>query len=141
MTLLTKEEKERLKAAAETARAKAFCPYSGFKVGAALLLKDGVVVSGFNIENSSFSATICAERTCLFAAVSQFGFKADQAKAFALTGEGKGLVTPCGVCRQVMAEVLPSSCPVIMFDEEGVEKETTVGALLPLAFSGRTMGA
>ena len=90
---------------AKDAMARAYAPYSGFKVGAALLCADGTVFQGCNIENASFSPTICAERTAIFKAVSE-GQRAFT--AIAVCGGKDGVITgyfpPCGVCRQVMRE-------------------------------------
>ena len=90
---------------AEAAREKAYAPYSHFQVGAALLCASGKVYTGCNIENMSYSATVCAERTALYKAVSE-GERAFVAIAISGGPEGEqgGFCAPCGICRQVMAE-------------------------------------
>ena len=101
---------------ATKAREGAYAPYSNFKVGAALLLADGNIVTGCNIENASFGATNCAERTAIFKAVSE-GHK--DFKAIAIVG-GKAneplsdYAYPCGICRQVMCEFCSDDFPIIV---------------------------
>ena len=101
---------------ATAAREGAYAPYSNFKVGAALLLADGSIVRGCNIENASFGATNCAERTAIFKAVSE-GHR--DFKAIAIVG-GKAdeplsdYAYPCGICRQVMCEFCPDDFPIIV---------------------------
>ena len=89
---------------AHKAKEKAYAPYSKFKVGAALLCADGTVFSGCNIENSSYGATNCAERTAIFKAVSE-GYR--DFIAIAIVSSGGGETYPCGICRQVMGEFSP----------------------------------
>ena len=94
---------EELMQRAEEARKNAYCPYSGFAVGAALLCEDGTVYTGCNIENASYSPTNCAERTAFFKAVSE-GHRNFKAIAIAGGKEELQICYPCGVCRQVMEE-------------------------------------
>ena len=120
---------------AKQAMEKAYAPYSGFQVGAALLCADGSIYTGCNIENASFSPTICAERTAFAKAVSEG--KRDF-KAIAVCG-GKGghitgLCTPCGVCRQVMAEFCKEDFQVILVKADGYEMRT-LSQLLPDSFA------
>lgn len=124
--------KDKLMEEAKLAREKAYVPYSKFKVGAALLTADGQIIHGCNIENSGYSMTNCAERTAFFKAVSEgiMNFK-----ALAVTGDTEGPISPCGACRQVMAEFCDSDMPVYLTNLNGKVKETTVGELLPGAFS------
>jgi cytidine deaminase len=124
--------KEKLMEEAKLAREKAYVPYSEFPVGAALLTNDGQVFRGCNIENSSYGLTNCAERTAIFKAISDgiTGFK-----ALAVTGDTEGPISPCGACRQVIAEFCKSDMPVYLTNLNGIVKETTVGELLPGAFS------
>ncbi|MGN7388535.1 cytidine deaminase [Sporosarcina sp. SAFN-015] len=117
---------------AKKAREKAYVPYSNFQVGAALLTADGQVIHGCNIENSGYSMTNCAERTAFFKAISE-GIM--DFKALAVTGDTEGPISPCGACRQVIAEFCDSNMPVYLTNLNGVLKETTVGELLPGAFS------
>lgn len=117
---------------AKKAREKAYVPYSKFKVGAALLTEEGKIIHGCNIENSSFSMTNCAERTAFFKAVSEGMTKF---KAIAIVAATDGPCSPCGACRQVMAEFCSPSMPVILTNLKGDILETTVSKLLPGAFT------
>lgn len=126
--------KEQLTTMAKDAMEKAYSPYSGYKVGAALLCKDGSVYTGCNVENASFSATNCAERTAFFKAVSE---GKTEFKAIAICG-GKdgvieGLFPPCGVCRQVMREFCTDDFEIYLLKSEGIETYT-LGQLLPVSF-------
>ena len=127
---------EELIALAKEAMTRAYAPYSGFKVGAALLCKDGSVFQGCNIENAAFSPTVCAERTAIFKAVSE-GKR--EFAAIAVCGGKDGVITglfpPCGVCRQVMAEFCGADFPVYLADANGVWEKKTLAELLPLSFS------
>lgn len=114
------------------AREQAYVPYSKFKVGAALVDKDGQVYLGCNIENAAFSPSNCAERTAIFKAVSE---GARKFKALAVVADTKGPVTPCGVCRQVMAEFCDPEMPVFLGNLHGDLVETTLHELLPGAFA------
>jgi len=107
----------------------AYAPYSRFRVGAALLGKDGTVFSGCNVENRSYGLTICAERSAVVQGVSR-GCRSFTALAIA-TPDSKEPVGPCGACRQVLSEFMESSAPV-RFMGSGPEKvDTTVGELYP----------
>lgn len=115
---------------------RSYSPYSGFWVGAALLCADGTVYTGCNIENASFTPTICAERTAIFKAVSEG--KRDFVAIAIVGGKGgklNGFAAPCGVCRQVMSEFCNlETFQVHLFD--GKESKTyTLAELLPLAFT------
>ncbi|MEX2103943.1 MAG: cytidine deaminase [Bacilli bacterium] len=117
---------------AKKARETAYVPYSHFPVGAALLTKEGKVIRGSNIENASFGLTNCAERTAIFKAISE----ADKEfVALAVVADTDGPVSPCGACRQVMAEFFPPNMPVILANLKGDTKETTPSELLPGAFT------
>lgn len=120
---------EALLSQAQTARMRAYAPYSGYLVGAAVLLRDGSVVLGCNVENASYGATICAERVALTAVVAQ-GRQHDIV-ALALMTENGG--APCGLCRQVMIELAPEMV-LYIGSAAGGYSQTTVDALLPLAF-------
>ena len=117
------------------AMSRAYAPYSGYKVGAALLCADGAVYQGCNIENASFSPTICAERTAFAKAVSE-GQRAFSAIAICGGKDGviQGLFPPCGVCRQVMAEFCGPDFVVYLATPEGYETRT-LAQLLPDSFS------
>lgn len=125
-------DREKLIEEAKTARKTAYVPYSKFPVGAALLTEDGQVFHGCNIENSSYSMTNCAERTAFFKAVSE-GVKSF--KALAVVGDTEGPVSPCGACRQVIAEFCKRDMPVYLTNLKGDVQMTTVEELLPGAFS------
>ena len=120
---------------AKQAMERAYAPYSGYKVGAALLCKDGTVFTGCNIENASFSPTICAERTAFAKAVSE-GCREFAAIAVCGGKDGviAGLFPPCGVCRQVMREFCDQNFEIYLVKENGYEKRT-LAQLLPDSFS------
>ena len=111
-----------------------YSPYSKFKVGAALLLKDGSYIYGCNVENASYGLTNCAERTALFKMVSE-GYSKNDVLAMSIVGNTNEPISPCGACRQVMAELLNRNTPVILANLKGDTKEITVEALLPYMFS------
>ena len=121
---------------AKAAREKAYAPYSSHKVGAALLTKNGKVFTGCNIENASFSPTICAERTAVAKAVSE-GDR--EFAAIAVVGGKDGVITgicpPCGVCRQVLSEFCDGDMPVYLGKGKGEFETVTLKDLLPLGFS------
>lgn len=111
-----------------------YSPYSGFRVGAALLTKSGKIFTGTNIESSAFSATTCAERTAFVKAVSE-GEKEFCAIAVAggKNGEIADFCPPCGVCRQIMAEFCQKDFKVILFNGKKI-KTYSLGEILPLSF-------
>ena len=121
---------------AKEARERAYAPYSGFCVGAALLCENGEVFEGCNIENASYSPTCCAERVALFSAVSQ-GYR--DFRAIAIAGgsakEPQCMVTPCGVCRQCLAEFCSPEFEILLLGEKKDVQSITLGELLPLGFS------
>jgi cytidine deaminase len=113
---------------ADNTRANAHVPYSGYRVGAALLSEDGAVFGGCNVENASYGVSICAERTAYVKAVSE---GAREFIAIAVVTDDGG--SPCGACRQFMSE-FGMDTVVILADKTGKYETTTVGALLPRAF-------
>ena len=114
-----------------------YTPYSGFKVGAALLAKNGTVYTGCNIENAAFTPTNCAERTAVFKAVSE-GKK--DFLAIAVVGDREEPLTPCGVCRQVLTEFVDGSTfEVIMEDGAGGIKVMKLEELFPASFSPKDL--
>ena len=129
---------ESLYRAARQAAAHAYCPYSGFRVGAALLCEDGTVVTGCNVENASYGATICAERNALFAAVAS-GHRSFT--ALALAAGQREPATPCGICRQVLSEFCPPEMPIgAVALEDGAEALSfTLRQLLPHGFKKNTL--
>lgn len=127
---LTQHEKQSLIDLANAARARAYVPYSHYPVGSALRTKTGKIYTGANIENAAYPQTMCAERVAIFKAVSE-GEKEFEVIAVVTNNGG----SPCGGCRQVMAEFGLDTI-VLMADGDGkVVKETTVGELLPEAFT------
>ena len=115
---------------------KSYSPYSHFTVGAALLTKEGKIYTGANIENASYTPTVCAERNAIFTAVHQ-GERNFEAIAIVggHNGNIKGVTAPCGVCRQVMSEFCSPDFKVILVtSNEGDYEETTLGELLPYTF-------
>ncbi len=122
--------------AAIEAMKRSYSPYSHFTVGAALLTKDGKIYTGANIENASYTPTVCAERNAIFTAVHNGEREFD---ALSIVGghEGdvKGITAPCGVCRQVMSEFCSPDFKVILVtSSNGDFEETTLGELLPYTF-------
>ena len=126
---------KKLLEAAIKARENAYVPYSHFKVGEALLLKDGTIIMGSNIENASYGLCNCAERTALFTAYAS-GVKKEDIVAMSVCGDTDGPVSPCGACRQVMSELLDSKTPIYLTNLKGDVKEMTVSELLPYSFNG-----
>ncbi|ANB57067.1 cytidine deaminase [Anoxybacillus sp. B7M1] len=121
---------------AKKAREYAYVPYSKFKVGAALLTKNGKVYRGCNIENAAYSVCNCAERTALFKAYSEGD--TDYA-ALAVIADSSRPVPPCGACRQVIAELCPPDMKIILTNLKGDIRELTVKELLPGAFSAEDL--
>ncbi|MCK9235535.1 MAG: cytidine deaminase [Acholeplasmataceae bacterium] len=119
--------------AAKQARLKAYVPYSKFKVGAAILLKDGTYVHGANIENASYPLSNCAERSALFSLISQ-GYDVKDIKQITIIADSEQPISPCGACRQVMHELLPKGTPIFLANLHGDVKETNPDELLPYAF-------
>ncbi|KHF41880.1 cytidine deaminase [Halalkalibacter okhensis] len=128
--------KEELIVEAKRAREQAHVPYSNFPVGAALLMEDGTVYKGANIENASYGLTNCAERTALFKAYSE-GNK--NVKMVAVVADTDRPVSPCGACRQVMVELCSRDTNVILTNLKGDITEMTVEELLPGAFTAEDM--
>lgn len=134
------DDEKRLCAAAIEAMSHAYAPYSLHTVGAALLTKDGKIYTGCNIENATYTPTICAERTALFKAVSD-GER--DFKMIAVCG-GKeqklaGTFPPCGVCRQALTEFCPPEMPVLLIKSKTEFDRTTLGNLLPFAFTPKKL--
>ncbi|MBC8384053.1 MAG: cytidine deaminase [Candidatus Cloacimonetes bacterium] len=121
--------KKDLKQAAVNVAKKAYAPYSNYKVGAALLTKSGKIFTGCNVENSSYGLTNCAERTAVFKAISEGEMDFAEIVIYA---DAEKLPTPCGACRQVLAEFSSDLKVTIISKTE--EKQTDIGELLPLSF-------
>jgi cytidine deaminase len=126
----TPEQTKALVAAAREARDRAYAPYSGFQVGAALLAEDGRVVPGANIENASYGLSMCAERTAVFRAAAE-GVR--RLAAVAVVASNDEPTWPCGACRQVLHEFGPEMV-VISEGAGGVRQELRLAELLPNAF-------
>ena len=128
---------EKLVELSKEAMQRAYAPYSGYQVGAALLCADGSVYQGCNIENASYTPTVCGERTAIFKAVSE-GKR--EFTAIAICGGKNGVITgafpPCGVCRQVMREFCDDDFTVYLVNAEGFAT-VTLADLLPYSFSAK----
>lgn len=125
------DELKKLCKAADLALNNAYSPYSKIKIGAAVLGESGRIYTGANIENASFGATICAERTAIVKAISE-GEKT--LKAIAITGDIDDLAYPCGICRQVMSEFMKKNAPVLVGGRNREYQEFTLMDLLPYSF-------
>jgi homotetrameric cytidine deaminase len=123
---------ENLLESARRAAQNSYSPYSGFRVGAALLLTSGEIVTGTNVENVSYGLTICAERSALVSAVSQFG-PGIRIEAVAVVNLNNSASPPCGACRQVLAEFILPEAPVIFPAADGM-RTMPFAEILPLAF-------
>ncbi|MDO4276765.1 MAG: cytidine deaminase [Eubacteriales bacterium] len=126
-----------------TAQKKAYTPYSNFQVGAALLCEDGEIYGGCNIENASYGACNCAERTAIFRAVydGKRKFRAIAIVGKAVESESFDYCAPCGICRQVMAEFCdPETFEIILPRTEEDYKVYKLKDLLPLSFTGSDLG-
>jgi cytidine deaminase len=123
--MISDEQRAALIEAALAVRVKAYAPYSNYPVGAALLMEDGSIVTGVNVENASYGLSMCAERTAVFKAVTE-GYRKILAVAVATDNAG----SPCGACRQVLTE-FAGDVPVYLVDAAGNGRDTTLYALLP----------
>lgn len=122
-----------LRSAAKKAAHQAYAPYSGFRVGAALRLETGEIVSAANVENTSYGLSICAERSAVVCAVAQHGPQI-RIVAVAVANVGDQPCSPCGACRQVMAEFMPPD-GLIFFAFDGAPQALKLADLLPFGFS------
>ena len=110
-----------------------YAPYSNYHVGAAVLTKDGKVFWGANIENASFGATNCGERSTIFAAYSN-GYRKDTIEALAIVSDGDRIAAPCGICRQVLSELITGDTPIYLSNRKD-EMDTCMNELLPYQFT------
>ncbi len=115
---------------AKDAMKNAYAPYSRFKVGAAVVTKGGEVFKGCNIENASYGATNCAERTAIFKAISE-GYR--EFEKIAIVASSGDYASPCGICRQVLAEFMPEGKVILCSEEKGMVAYT-VREMLPMGF-------
>ncbi len=129
-------KKQLIKKAFETMEA-AYAPYSKYLVGSAILLKDGRVVVGANVENASYGATSCAERNAIFQVYS-LGYRQQDIEAIAIVSSGQLLAGPCGICRQVLSELLNPDTPIYLSNGQE-EMTTTIQELLPLTFGPKDL--
>jgi cytidine deaminase len=118
--------------AARDARERAYAPYSGFSVGAALRLRDGRVFTGCNVENASYALTVCAERVALASALSHCGRGGLDVEIIAVDAGPGNAAPPCGACRQVLAELAPDA--VVIWSDGAAPRISSVAALLPETF-------
>ena len=133
MEVLNESERSDLRAQAMSIAARSYAPYSGFRVGAALLLQSGEVVTGTNVEICSYRLTSCAEQGAVAQAVAAFGPEI-RLRAVAVANLNGAASLPCGACRQTLAEFGGDEVLVLYPGEGGEQMETTLGALLPHAF-------
>lgn len=115
----------------------AYAPYSNYRVGACVLCKDGTQFIGANIENASFGATNCGERSAIFAAYSA-GYRQDDIEAIAIVSDGHTIASPCGICRQVLSELLTKTTPIYLSNGQA-EMETNMSELLPYSFGKKDL--
>jgi homotetrameric cytidine deaminase len=134
MTMTTQPQPalEELLEQARNAALNSYSPYSNFRVGAALKLSNGAIVTGTNVENVSYGLTICAERSALVAAVSQFG-PGIRIEAVAVANLNNAASPPCGACRQMLSEFVLPDAPVIFPAADG-QRTMPFAEILPLAF-------
>ena len=132
MTIQDEPALDSLLEQARQAARHSYSPYSRFRVGAALRLSNGAVVTGTNVENVSYGLTICAERSALVRAIAEFGPEIRVA-AVAVANLNEAASPPCGACRQVLAEFTPPAAPVI-FPAPGGPRTMPFGELMPIVF-------
>ena len=114
------------------AMGNAYAPYSNFHVGACVKCKDGRLFYGANIENASYGATNCGERSAIFAAYS-CGYRQEDIEAIAIVSDGKRIAGPCGICRQVLSELLTEDTPIVLAIKDQTQI-MTIKELLPYSF-------
>jgi cytidine deaminase len=124
----------RLLAAARAVRRRAHAPYSGYRVGAAVLDERGRIHVGCNVENASYGLTVCAERNAVAAAVAAGARRLSAVAVATSPSPGESPGSPCGACRQVLAELAPDKAAVLLAGPRGPAVEHALGALLPHAF-------
>ncbi|KAK4042554.1 cytidine deaminase-like protein [Parachaetomium inaequale] len=137
---LTPPEFHALLARAQDAKTRAYCPYSHFRVGAALLTHAGEYILGANVENASYPVTTCAERVAFGRAVVDGHHQSGGFKAVAVATDADAPASPCGMCRQFIREFCDLSVPIIMFDKDSNFVVMKLEELLPLSFGPDNMG-
>ena len=111
----------------------AYAPYSNYHVGACVKCKDGRMFRGVNIENASYGATNCGERSAIFGAY-RYGYRKDDIEVLAIVTDGGRIGAPCGICRQVLSELLNEDTPIVL--SNGIDVQiTNIKELLPFSFS------
>lgn len=130
-------DKEKLLSCAFEAMNNAYAPYSKYLVGACVLTKDGKYIKGCNVENASYGATNCGERTAIFATYA-LGYRKDDIEALAIVTNGKRIGMCCGICRQVLSELLNKDTPII-FSNGKEEVVRTIDELLPYSFGSEDL--
>jgi cytidine deaminase len=131
--IVSAAQREQLRRCAADAASHSYAPYSHFRVGAALLLVDGSIVSGCNVENCSYRLTSCAEQGAIARAVAEFGPDI-RLRAVAVANLNDAASMPCGACRQTLSEFGDDTTLILYPGENGVAEQTTLGELLPHAF-------
>jgi len=132
--MLSSEEEEQLKQACIQAKSNSYSPYSKFRVGASFLFSNGEIVKGANVENASYPAGICAERSAIAIAVNQGLLATESIKAVGVTSDTDNVVSPCGICRQTIREFASLDTPIYMWTSSGAVTVRTLEELLPLSF-------
>ena len=130
---LSPAEQQRLRELARAAAANSYSPYSHFRVGAALLLADGSIITGCNVENCSYRLTSCAEQAAIARAVTERG-PSIRLRAVAVANLNNSASMPCGACRQTLSEFGDDDVLILYPGESGANESTTLGALRPHAF-------
>ncbi len=134
MKIITEEQKNQLWETAQQAYQKAYAPYSQFHVGAALLTQQGNIFTGCNVENISYGLTVCAERNAIASAIATEGGEQMKIQAIAIANNRQIPCSPCGACRQVIAEFAQENTIVIFLGQKGLEI-AIITELLPSEFS------
>lgn len=129
--------KKELLEQAFVAMRNAYAPYSNYHVGSCVEMKDGTRFLGANIENASFGATNCGERSAIFAAYSA-GYRQEDISAIAIVSDGKTVASPCGICRQVLSELLLPQTPIYLSNGKE-EIDTNMNELLPFSFGRKDL--
>ena len=119
------------------AMGNAYAPYSNYHVGACVVTKDGHTFLGANIENASYGATNCGERSAIFAAYSN-GYRKEDIESIAIVTDGSILAGPCGICRQVLSELLEDDTPIVLSNGKETEVKT-INDLLPMRFTSEDL--
>ncbi|NLW15000.1 MAG: cytidine deaminase [Erysipelothrix sp.] len=129
--------KDKLLTEAFKAMENAYAPYSNYHVGSSILTKDGVITHGANIENASYGASNCGERSAIFATYSK-GYRKEDIEGIAIVTDGDILAGPCGICRQVLSELLNLDTPIYLSNKKE-EKTTNIQELMPMMFGRKDL--